>query len=279
MQAGHAKVRTWNPIPIVRKRIEGRPDSEFEQATIRIILASIVTLYFISPGVSGHFALEPSPLIIIVASYHMVCWGLWTAIIAYPQASGARRTVGLFADSFIVLYLMYELDAIGVPLFALLLWVTFGNGFRFGTKYLYLSMALNVAGFGIVGIGSEYWRGHAPLFWGIMISLIILPAYVSKLIERLNEAITRAESANRAKTSFLANMSHELRTPLNGVIGMTDLLIGTKLQKEQRDYAETIYASANALLALVNDILDISKSASSRSRKPSASSRCWSRAP
>lgn len=104
-------------------------------------------------------------------------------------------------------------------------------------------------------------HGRPPEFFCIDIDLTSRKLAEEKMQEataRAKDLAIRAEAADRAKSEFLAVMSHELRTPLNGVIGFADLLAETKLDDDQREFAQTITSSANHLLDLVNDILDFS---------------------
>jgi signal transduction histidine kinase/CheY-like chemotaxis protein len=86
-----------------------------------------------------------------------------------------------------------------------------------------------------------------------------LASELRSTVRHLSAAKSRAEDATRAKAAFLAAMSHELRTPMNGIIGMTGLLLDTELSSDQREYAEVVRSSGDALLGIINDILDLSK--------------------
>src|ERR1700691_1145552 len=122
---------------------------------------------------------------------------------------------------------------------------------------------MSFTGFTIVLGTTPFWRDLPWVAAGIYLALLLLPAYSVELIRRLTVAKAEAERANAAKSRFLAVMSHELRTPLNAIIGFSDMLRNeSELRVDstrRQEYARLINESGYHLLAVVNDILDMSR--------------------
>lgn len=240
-----------------KQRLSGRPDSEHGQALVRLVIAVLILLYLAGlrtfggdPGVDR--------MVVVMLLESIVGLGLMGWIIAAPERSDLRRWIGMGADYATLGTLMSFSPSELAPLYVIVMWVTIGNGLRYGTTYLYSASALGSTAFAIVAFSSDYWRSQSYLAVGLWLGLIAIPAYLSSLLRNLHRVTEEAKRANAAKTRFLATMSHEFRSPLNGIIGMAELMQGTRLMPEQREYAEVIHTSAQTLKLLVDDVLDIS---------------------
>ena len=234
-------------------------NSEREQAVLRIFIAFLIFAYL------GYKLLEGdrSETIIPVFTFSAVWFfsGVFFAFHVFRNnsPSAAKQLVAMIADNSAVSFGMLMTNEMGVLFFGIYIWVTIGNGIRYGARSLFLSQSMSIAGFSCVLLLNSYWDRHAMFGAGLMLMLIMIPLYTFKLLERLNQAIRHAEEASKAKSYFLANMSHEMRTPLNGVIGISDLILETPLNSEQRDLVQTLRNSGRILLRLVEDVLDLSR--------------------
>lgn len=239
-------------------------DTEPEQAIkIRLTIGLVVLLYFGLPwGPEDRFlsTLVSTPSLITMA-YYAGALMIAIAIFLNPRPSPARRVAGILLDLTSLSILMFYSGDESVFLFVLYLWVILGNGFRYGTRYLYISLAVGLVGFSTAVSTGAYWQDiqHKPIGFSLILLLVLIPLYSAFLINKLHAAIRAAKLANEAKSRFLANMSHELRTPLNGVIGIADLLGETSLSHQQLDFVNIMRNSANTLLGLIENVLDISK--------------------
>lgn len=240
-----------------RQRLGGRPDSEHEQAFIRLAIVGIVLVYLLYLGVRDGDGITLRVLPLIATSFgigaFIVFW-----LLRSPSFSHPRRVLGMFADYGLMAVAMGIAGEQLAWIYVVLMWVTVGNGLRYGNKYLYAAIAMAAISFVYVLAVSPYWQANLRLGLGLLVGLIAVPLYLSSLLRSLNRATEEARRANEAKSRFLANMSHEFRTPLNGITGMTQVLAITRLDQEQRECLETIQASSRSLLALMEDVLDIS---------------------
>jgi two-component system sensor histidine kinase RpfC len=251
----------FNPLKALRERLRARADTEDEQAFLRIVLVGLITIYMwgrVSAS-SAPIGDSDSILLIGLVGFFILAIGIYVAICIWPSTNIPRRVLGMLADAGGTTFALFLAGGSGVGLIGVFLFITFGNGFRYGRGYLFLCQTLCLIGFVLVLLTARWWRDEPYIGWGLMISMIVLPLYVSTLLKRITEARAKAEEANRAKSSFLANMSHEMRTPLNGIIGVADLLHTTQLNAEQHEMMRLLRHSVVLLRSLVDDVLDISK--------------------
>lgn len=240
-----------------------RGGEDTSAAIVRMLLAAAVLVYLlVKHHIVQHLSYDQHLIVILAALYFGYALFQWLSILLWPGPNVIRRSIGILVDVGIVTSALIVAGETAAPFFGGYLWVTIANGLRYGRQYLIATNIVSVMGFILVLLCSPYWQQQAVLGVGLLLWLILLPGYVAALLKRLEDALHRANTANKTKSDFLANMSHELRTPLNAILGYSEMLQEDAVEQGNRQCADDlgkIHRSATHLLGLINGILDLSK--------------------
>jgi len=233
---------------------------EWGQAIVRVAIVVILLVYLLGMAYPIRLSQGIPFWVTFLLGYIGFSIAAAWQIKRSTTSPGIRRLITNIGDIGTVSLLMAANGESGIPLFVLYLWVTLGNGFRFGVPPLIVSTILSVIGFTAVIAVSPAWDQHPPLIGGVMLAIVILPLYTGHLIRQLNSAHAKVKEASNAKSEFLARMSHELRTPLNGILGSSEILRDSpRLLPEERSLLDVVEDSVNTSLGQINNVLDFSK--------------------
>ena len=198
-----------NPLALIRfvqLRIAGCSDAENVQTLIRISVVSLAMLFFHSE----YFAASSTNTLYVtlarwaVSISLVVTLGLALALVIHPRESALRRIVGMIHDVAGISAALFLGEASTAPVAAIYLWMTLGNGFRYGSRYLHACAVMSIAGFFGVYWFSDYWHQQGTLSLSILIILIAVPPYAGRLLESLNKA--QAQLRHQASTDGLTGL-------------------------------------------------------------------------
>ena len=189
----------------------GEPRLELEQAVLRVIISfailAYVTWYVTRDGVVTG---DEGQALFAAFSFFAFAVAVMVRILQAPGVSKARRILGIVVDNSIASYGIFALGEGGAVIFGTYLFVTLGNGFRYGNFYLRISHGLSMVGFATVMLISPFWSQHRVIGIGFLLALLILPLYVGALAERIKEARRRADEANRARERKIAELEEKI---------------------------------------------------------------------
>ena len=249
-------------------RNAGRPlesDIKAEQAqTIkRLVISNVVIIYGVAMG--AHITPNPfwaDPWIHTVLVFYLLHMAagllLFWAARRWPGLSPFRRVSGMAADYGFLGIMLSTQSVILMPLYTVIIWITLGNGLRYGQPYL--TIATGFALFTVIAIGVATYQDQTGLFVTAMVLLMVLaiPHYAVSLVSGVETARKEADAANIAKSRFLAQASHDLRQPIHAIGLFLVSLQQTGLRPAQQHIVDRIDRSLQGVARLFKSLLDLS---------------------
>lgn len=236
--------------------------SERMQAWIRLFILVLVSAYALvaSVIVSPEQRVQPWAIEVLTyfACYTPLAIGLLYLIIRFPGHYPARRIFGMANDFAGLAFAIIAGGAAMLPTYAIIMWVTVGNGLRFGSRYMIAAAVMVQLTLAVIAVLTPYWQANPILVFTLSLTALIVPVYIQTLLRHIEQARRDAEEANTAKSRFLAQASHDLRQPVHAIGLFLNSLTQTGLAPEQRGIVDRIDRSLQGVAELFRSLLDIS---------------------
>src|SRR6266487_4413085 len=186
----------WLSRDRLKAVIAAAPREEFEQAKLRVIIVAAILAYLLW-YVLRDGTIEPAEYEVLAVTSGFLAFDvlLTLRILAAPHVSVPRRFIGMIADNVVATYFLSQMGEGGAIILFVYLFLTFGNGFRFGRLYLHACQLMGLIGFSVVLAVSPFWSNHVAIGLGYLIGLLVLPFYVGVLAERIKAERAKAEEA------------------------------------------------------------------------------------
>jgi signal transduction histidine kinase/CheY-like chemotaxis protein len=232
---------------------------ERQQATVRLALSSIVAAY-IAIGISAKAVAQHEAAAMAAYMVFLIAWSalLLLAIRRWPGHYPWRRLLAMVHDYTGLTTVLVIGDAFTMPVFAILIWVTVGNGMRYGQRYLAIATLLALVSLAITTSLSSFWLDRPYFVVTAFVTAMIVPVYANMLLTETRRARDAAVAASLAKTRSLAQASHDLRQPIHAISLFTACLRDAGLGVEERQMVDNIDKSLHSVAGLFRSLLNIS---------------------
>lgn len=234
-------------------------DAERAQSIVRLVVVPLFCVYMVPIIFGGGYSQTVETVFLIwFFTYLVVATSLLWWIIRQPGEFLWRRMFSMLLDYSAITFALSVGGEELLPIYSMLLWVTVGNGLRFGPRYLLIATGFALVSLALTTYWSFFWKENLYVALTLGLTTLLVPAYIHRLLTRVHKAYHAATEANLAKSRFLAQASHDLRQPIHAISLFTACLHDAGLGREEQQMVENIERSLQSVSSLFRSLLDIS---------------------